>query len=198
MPANNDILSRILGDAVLLKLGEKVLAIIQARTLRGEFLPGSTSKGYSTKSAGMPYGGLVARIGNGKAAAFLKTIKDGGADKVYTNGKSGKMWITLSGGYKQLRELGGRETDRVTLNWTGQMLSALKSRVGANNNSPTVEMYFTNSEADRIAGFHEQGAGRNRIKRIFMGLSQQEQAPLESWLGEEIAKKIQFILPDSK
>ncbi len=198
MPDNNDFLSRILGEAVLLKIGEKVLAIIQARTLRGEFLPGSTSLGYSTKTFGIPYGGLAARIGQGRAAILLKSIVGANGhspDKVYT-GKSGNMWLTLTGGYKRLREITGRETDRVTLNWTGQMLSALKSRVGATGQSPTVEIYFTNSEADRIAGFHHEGAGRNKIKRMFMGLTQQEQEPLELWLGEQIAKNIQFILPN--
>jgi hypothetical protein len=178
---------------VLLQLGEKVLAIIQARTLRGEFLPGSTSKGYSTKAAGMPYGGLEDRIGKGKASAFLRSIKDGDADKIYKSSKSGKLWITLHGGYKQLRELGGRETDRVTLNWTGQMMSALAMKVNAAE--PSLKIYFTNKEAEKIAGFHHQGAGRSKIKRIFMGLSQKEQAPLERWLVENIAKKMQFILP---
>jgi hypothetical protein len=199
MPDKKNILSIILGEAVLLQLGERVLAIIQARTLRGEFLPGSTSKGYSTKTAGMPYGGLAARIGNGKAAALFKSIvgAHGNApDKIYTNSKSGKIWITLHGGYKQLRELAGRETDRVTLNWTGQMMSALAMKVNAAE--PSLKIYFTNKEAEKIAGFHHDGAGRSKIKRIFVGLSQQEQAPLELWLGEQIAKKIQFVLPTGK
>lgn len=196
MPDKKNILSLILGESVLLQLGEKVLAIIQARTLRGEFLQGSTSKGYSTKAAGMPYGALQERIGNGKAASLLKSIKDGTVDKVYRNSKSGKMWITLHGGYKQLRELAGRETDRVTLNWTGQMMSALAAKVNAA--TPSLKIYFTNKEAEQIADFHHRGAGRNKIKRIFMGLSQKEQEPLERWLGEKIAEKLQFILPDSK
>ncbi len=103
------------------------------------------------------------------------------------------MWITLHGGYKRMRELAERETDRVTLNWTGQMMSALAMQVNAAE--PSLKIYFTNKEAEKIAGFHHRGAGRNKIKRIFMGLTAKEQAPLERWLGEEIAKKIQFVLP---
>jgi hypothetical protein len=186
----SDTLDRILDNAVLLKLGNKVVAIIRARNLRGEYLPGSTDKGYSTKDAGMPYGGLVDRIGSGKASALLKQLEQGDEKTVWKNSKSGKIWILLKGGYKHLRELAGKTSDRVTMNWTGSMMRSLQTKT--DEAQQRVVIYFSNEEAGRIAKFQHEGAGKNKIKRMFMGLTEKEIAPLQDWLGEEIAKKLRF------
>ncbi len=194
---SEDILNRVLDGALVLQTGERILAIIHARTLRGEFLPGSSTAGYSTKPAPMPFGGLAERVGKGTASRVLRAIENGnGEDAVYMSKTSGKMWLTLSGGYKRLRELSGRETDRVTLNWKGSMLRALKAKADPSVRKAVI--YFTDAESEKIAGFHHQGAGRSKIKRMFLGLTQQEQEKIEKWLGEQMTKKFRFEMPKVK
>jgi hypothetical protein len=191
-------LQQILDNAVLLQIGQKVIAIIRARTLRGDFLPGSTSKGYSTRDASMPWGALEERIGKGNASKVFRDIKsagkDGNGDRIFLTSK--RMWVTLKGGYKRMREITGRETDRVTLNWTGHMMRSLATKADPSTSSVTI--YFTDAEAERIASYHYQGAGRNKIKRLFMGLADKEKSDIEKWLGEEILKKFKLNIPSPK
>ena len=194
MPETN-LLQQIIDNAVLLQIGQKVIAIIRARTLRGEFLPGSTSKGYSIKDASMPCGALEERIGKGNASKVFRDIRDGNSqDKIFMTSK--RMWITLKGGYKRMREITGRETDRVTLNWTGHMMRSLATK--ADPAAPSVTIYFTDKEAETIASYHHTGAGRNRIKRLFMGLADKERSDIEKYLGEEILKKLKLNIPTPK
>lgn len=169
----NEILRQVLDRAFLLRVGQETIRLIQERTLRGEFLEGSTTHGYSTKPAGMPYGGLQERVGKGKAAEIFNALKKGKEAGIWRSSKSGKIWLRIQGGYKRLRELTGREVDRVTLNWSGQMLSALNV-IEVNEAERSVTIRFRNQRAGEIAGFHHAGAGKNKVKRIFVGLSERE------------------------
>lgn len=194
----DNLLQQILDNSILIQIGQKVLVVINERVSRGEFLPGSTSLGYSVKDAPMPLAALIAKIGDTKARAVYRGLKIARGEKpiIWKNAKSGKTWITLTGGYKKLRELTGRETGVVELNWSGHMMSALKAK--SDPSVPSVTFYFTDAEASRIAAFHHMGAGRNRIKRLFMGLTDKETGDIEAWLGEQIRAKFKFDLPDSK
>lgn len=189
----DDLVKRIIDNSVLLKLGEKVLAIIHTRTLRGEYLPGSTTDGYSQKDAPMPFAALAERIGKGKAARLLREIQYGNELSAFRSSRSKKLWIVLKGGYKRLRALTGREVDRVTLNYSGHMLRSLKAKIDANALSVTI--YFTDAEAERIAGYHHQGAGRTKKKRLFLNLTDNERQDIEQWLGDVINTRLQFALP---
>ncbi|HXF99761.1 MAG TPA: hypothetical protein VNL69_03205 [Bacteroidota bacterium] len=172
------IIRQIINRAFLLRIGQETLAIIHARTLRGEFLEGSTTRGYSVKPAPMPLSGLIARLGKSRGQAIWRRIQKGDEPgTVWRESKSGKIWITLQGGYKRLRELSGRESDRVTLNWTGRMLQALKE-IQVNEQDMSVTISFTNTEAATIAGYHHAGAGRTKIKRLFVGLTEEELSKL--------------------
>lgn len=165
----NEILKQVINRAFLLRVGEQTIAIIQERTLRGEFLEGSTSQGYSTKTAYMPYPALEERVGK-SLWARIKNKQDGlGWSYIGKNRK----WVKVEGGYKRLREITGRETDRVTLSWSGQMLSALNV-IEVNEEQRSVTIRFRNERAGEIAGFHHEGAGRSKVKRIFVGLSGKE------------------------
>lgn len=173
----NEILKQIINSAFLLRVGEQTIAIIQERTLRGEFLEGSTTQGYSTKTAYMPYPALEERVGK-SVWAKVKNKQDGASTSLSTGlswsyiGKNRK-WVKVEGGYRRLREITGRETDRVTLNWSGQMLSALNV-IEVNEEQRSVTIRFRNQRAGEIAGFHHEGAGRSKVKRIFLGLSGKE------------------------
>lgn len=175
-PLADDILKSVVSRSLLLTIGNSAVAIIKARTLRGEFLPGSDANAsqYSSKPAPMPYGGLVARLGKGKAAEVLKRIdRKDEPGSVYKLSKAGKMWIVLQGGYKRLRELAGRESDRTTMNWSGNLMRALNV-IDVNEAEYSVTVGFTDSRAAELAGWHESGAGKNKKKRIFVGLSGEE------------------------
>jgi hypothetical protein len=121
----------------------------------------------------MPLGSFKAKVGVTRAREIWKDMQ--GKDFIYTNNKM--TWILLQGGYKRLRELTGRETDRVTLNWAGGMLRALKV-TGVNEAERSVTISFTDNRAAEIAGFHHAGAGRSKVKRVFIGLSQPEIATI--------------------
>lgn len=186
--ANDDLARQIIDGALLLQIGQRVIAIINARTTRGEFLPGSSTRGYSTKPAPMPYGGLAERIGKGTASRVFREISSEGG-KVYRS-KSGKIWMTLTGGYKRLRELGGRQSERVDLRWSGAMMSAIQAKTDPAVSQ--VAIYFTDRRSAEIAGFHHEGAGRSKIKRLFLGLTQEEREGLERWAEGEISRKFRF------
>lgn len=182
-PDPKEILRSIIDRALLVRVGEQTLAIIKERTLRGEFLEGSTSQGYSTKPAPMPLGGFFARLGKGRGAQAWRRIQKGDeSGSIWRESKSKKIWITLQGGYKRLRELAGKETDRVTLNWRGHMLRSL-NRIRVNAEEMSVTIGFADDEAGTLAGFHHAGAGRSQVKRLFMGLSGKELEEIVADLG---------------
>ncbi|MDI6802553.1 MAG: hypothetical protein QME58_01750 [Bacteroidota bacterium] len=130
---------------------------------------------FNPKPTPMPAGALKAKIGISKAKRIWKRLE--GDDFVYTKAQS--TWILLKGGYKRLRELAGKESDRVTLNWTGSMMRALKV-TNVNEAEGSVTISFTDNRASELAGFHHRGAGRNKVKRIFLSLSEEELNKLTS------------------
>lgn len=167
----NEILKQVINRAFLLRVGEQTIAIIQERTLRGEFLEGSTTQGYSTKTAYMPYPALEERVGK-SVWARVKNKQDG---LMWSYIGKNRKWVKVEGGYKRLREITGRETDRVDLNWrggAGMMHAFAKPVIDEINN--TIVIKFSNTEAGTLAYYHTIGAGKNRIRRIFMGLTQPE------------------------
>lgn len=165
----------IITNALLVGIGTHTIAIVRERTGRGEFLEGSSpgANKYSQRAAHMPLGALAQRIGKGKGPATRawKALK---GENLYRQSSTGKIWIILQGGYKQLRELAGRETSPVTLNWAGTMMREMKFQVNLEERSVTV--YFTSGPSAQKAAWLTQGAGRNKIKRIFMALSPEELA----------------------
>ncbi len=171
-----NITGRIVTRALLVNLGTAVVVIIKERTLRGEFLPGSTAGGqYSTTPSPMPLGALPARARGKRALAALVAS---GEATLFTSMRSRRTWIILQGGYKKFRELAGRETDRVTLNWTGQMMRNLKVR-HVSVREGVVDIGFSEGRAARLASYHNtQGAGRSRRVRRFIGLTDAELASL--------------------
>ncbi|MCZ7556800.1 MAG: hypothetical protein M5R41_10415 [Bacteroidia bacterium] len=176
--AELNIAARVISRALLINLGTAALYIIKERTLRGQFLPGSTGSGrYSTTPMPLPLGALPARARGKRALAQLVAS---GEARLFTSMRSRRAWIVLQGGYAKFRELAGRESDRVTLNWSGQMMRNLKiTRVSAREF--TVELGFTEGRARRLASYHnELGAGKSRTTHKFLGLTAQEVSRLAS------------------
>ena len=159
----------ILTEAFLLKVGEKTLSIIKRRTAKGEFLSGPNM--YSVKPFAAPLGALRAKLGS-RADALLKRIGKGTEDgHIWKKGDN--VWVTIGGGYKRLRQLAGKETNNVTLNWTGSMLRALRG-IKVDVAAGTTSIYFTDDRAGTIASYlQELGAGKRKVKRTFLALSEQ-------------------------
>ncbi len=179
-----NIAGRIVSRALLINLGTRVLYIIKERTLRGEFLPGSTGTGqYSTTPMPLPLGALPARA---RSKSALRALTDSGEARLFTSLRSRRTWIILEGGYKRLRELAGRESDRVTLNWTGAMMRNLKI-LRTNEAEAYVELGFSEGRAARLATYHnELGAGRRKVTHRFLGLTDAELASLEPDVREHV------------
>lgn len=186
--AVDDILKKLLNRSLLLKIGQETIAIIQKRTLQGDFLPGSSenAKHYSTRPAPMPLGGLYQRLGKGKGSQVWKRIQRGEEPgTIWKQSSSGKIWLILQGGYKRLRELSGRETDHVNLNWTGHMMRSL-SLIIVNETDHSVTIQFSNYDAAQLASYHHEGVGRNKVKRLFLGLTSAELQKLSNGIAKHI------------
>lgn len=91
--------------------GQMARAIIDQRTRRGEFLGGRfANKGYS--EAPMPFSELTRQISVDESETFWIS-RDGKAQKF------------LIGGYKKFREKTGRATNKVNLDFSGEMMNSL-------------------------------------------------------------------------
>ena len=157
----------------LTRAGEEAIAIIKARTLKGVFLEGSSpgAERYSTTPMPLPYS-VWTKATQGKVSAIIRKGDEG--IRIFTNRKSRLTWVLLEGGYKRFRELAGKESDPVTLNWSGAMMKAIQI-LSVDEAEGSVTVGFTDYRSGEIAGFHHKGAGRGRKKRIFFELSQAEQ-----------------------
>lgn len=175
------LLDELVDQTLLFRLGTETIAIIRARTAQGKYLEGSTTQGYSTKPAPMPLGGIRPKSAQ---AAVLKMLRDRDTSVSAFTSKAGKVWVTLQGGYRQLRELAGRTTDPVDLVWTGEMMRSIHiANIDVAHKSVTIG--FSSTPAAERATFHHEGAGRSRVKRIFLGLTSAELSSASKAAGLE-------------
>lgn len=166
------LLGQLIDRSFLFQIGEKALYIIKQRTLEGIFLPGSSPNAsqYSTTPMPLPLGALSKKA----QGLTARQMKEGENIKIFTNLKSRITWAILPGGYKQLRELAGKEADRVTLNWSGSMMRALDI-TKVDESTHTVTLGFTDNRAAELAGFHQElGAGKSKTLHKFVGLTEDE------------------------
>lgn len=192
-------LKETLIDSVLMKrVGLQCTFIIKRRIGQGKYLEGTTSEQYSTKPFGMPLGAATKVLGSKILSAVKKqkNVKAGnttiGPDefKIYTSPKTGNLWVVIGGGYKRYREMGGRDSSKIDLNWSGRFLRNLGIIPGTEQPS-SVEVGFTSSDEKQKALWHNvMGAGKSRRKHIFMGLTEDEKKELEAFADADIAERI--------
>ena len=197
-------LKKELVDSILMKrIGLQCVFIIRRRVTSGKYLEGTTSEQYSTKPFGMPLGAATKVLG----AAIKRAIEKGQAvslkakgktyatvqpdeAKIYTSPKTGNLWVVIGGGYKRYREMGGRDSAKIDLNWSGRMMRNLGIIPGSEQPS-SVDVGFTSADEKNKALWHNvMGAGKSRRKHIFMGLTSEEKEELEQFADKEIAEKI--------
>ena len=178
---------KVIDRSLLAAVGSEVVAIIRDRTLKGIFLEGSSpgAGSYSTKPAPIPIGGLPKRA-QSRVWQMLKTGDP--SVRAFTNVKSRRTWVVLSGGYKQFRELAGLQTAVVNLNWSGRMMRNLSV---VNLSSDSVAVGFTSPEESQKAQWHNTlGAGRSHKKHVFLGLSSAELARVGEMVEQIIREKL--------
>lgn len=178
-------LDNLVENVLLKRLANGALALIRRRTLQGEFKEGDQQ--YSAKPFAMPIGGLTKMLQK-RIVAQGKGTRNRAPDpnfQLFTS-KSGNLWVIVKLGYKKIRELAGKESDHVTMTWTGRMLRNL-GVINMTRNS--AEIGFTSQDEEQKAIWHNiMGAGRSRKKHVFMYLTEKEVDKLLS----DVLKNVKF------
>lgn len=195
-------------DSVLMKrVGLQCIFIVRRRVSSGKYLEGTTSEQYSTKPFGMPLGAATKALGSAIKRAIEKgqavNLKRKGKTfatvspdeaKIYTSPKTGNLWVIIGGGYKRYRELGGRDSSKIDLNWSGRMMRNLGIIPGSEQPS-AVDVGFTSTDEQNKALWHNvMGAGKSRRKHVFMGLTNEEKEELEKYADAEVANRLAKVL----
>jgi len=176
-------------------IGLRTVIIIRRRTADGKFIPGSDS--YSEKPFVMPLGAVPMSLQTKFAKELGFKSKGQKAEEnefqIFT-ANSGAKWVWIEGGYKRYRQLNGRQVAKVDLNWSGRMMRNLGIIPGTTT-PREVQIGFTSAEEKQKALWHNTlGAGKSKVKRVFMNLDTEEYNSLVKFAGDEIAAKIKSQL----
>jgi len=180
IPAIQKDLDNLVENVLLKRLANGAIALIRKRTLQGEFIAGDHD--YSTKPFAMPVGGLTKMLQN-RIIATAKGGRGRAPDpnfQLFTS-KSGHIWVVVKQGYKKIRELAGKQSDHVTMTWTGRMMRNMGI---VNIDHSRAEIGFTSGEEEQKAVWHNLlGAGKSRRIHKFMYLTERE---IEDLLKESL------------
>ncbi|MBE2186752.1 MAG: hypothetical protein IAE99_08280 [Rhodothermales bacterium] len=178
--------------AVLRMGARRVLAYVDVavkrRTKAGDFLPGSSPSagGYSEKPFARPAGGLKKKT--------LDALDDTDRGSSFFT-RQGALWVVVEGGYKDLRQIEGKQNAHVDLLYSGALLDATRDNV--RTGAATLEMEYgyldgkSPADAARVAYWHQEaGAGKGKTKRVFIGLTPAEEKHLLGMLNEEARKAL--------
>lgn len=135
--------------------------LIVQRTERGEFLNGSGKK-YSTAGA------LYRITSQALKREYLRRMKGTRKKK----GESTARFIFLEKGYMQYRQIHGRQVGFVDLNFTGDMMASMND-IQARDKYASLG-FRSATEAKKARFLSEMGAGKNKIKYEFFGISEAE------------------------
>jgi hypothetical protein len=167
----------------------EVEQIILDRTQSGEFLEGSSpgAESYSTKSYAQPAGSLTDQVREdlpGDETSYFTTSEDA-------------LWLVVEGGYEAIRRAKGLPTDHVDLTRSGDMLKGLRSIAFENLESGQLQMLtgyikgVSPQEATQIARYHNvEGAGKNEMKRVFVGLTEEEAEDILDDLEDDVTRNL--------
>jgi hypothetical protein len=196
----DDIQNTIVDNIIIIKVAKKAQAFIRKRDYNQQYLEGSTGKSqYSTTPMPVPYGAFVKKFGktflrqkskeNNRTKFFNKgkqnfSFANSQDFKVYRS-KTGRTMVIIPGGYKQWREINNKNPEPVDLTWSGRMLRNLGILRAENG---TAEIGFPSSSENLKAYYHNvAGAGKSKVTRKFMGITQPELDDLA-----ELAEKLIF------
>jgi len=195
MDPNIDIFKQIensiVDNVLMIKVATKAQAFIRQRVERGIYLDGSTGGSeYSTRPMPVPYGLFIKKFGKtllrregtrgAKNVKFIKrkvgtqhvvsTAMDRSEFSVFRS-KSGHTMVLIQGGYKRWREMNMKSASPVDMSWSSRMLRNLGILRAENLQA---EIGFSSASESEKAYYQHIGAGKNKVKRIFMDLSPNE------------------------
>jgi hypothetical protein len=194
---------QLVDNTIMINLANKAKAFILKRVKRGQYLEGSTGgEQYSTKPMPIPYGLFIKKFGKSliskpgyeksiytkrKGEKTLITTASNAEFSVFRN-KSGKTMVLIRGGYKRFRELSKKSTEPVNMHWTSRMMRNL-GILDTKENQATLG--FSSAEEEKKAYYQHIGAGKNRITRKFMGLTEEELQYIADLSLKLIIKKLE-------
>lgn len=102
---------------------------------------------------------------------------------------------TYSTGHKRTREKRGYQVARVDLFMTGRMLDATKQDAETFTDQVRLRYGYlpglAEAEAAKLAGYHNTlGAGRGKVRRVFLGLTDDEKQTALRILAEQVTRAL--------
>jgi len=153
---------------------------IAQRTMQGEFLNKSNAK-YSTAGA------LYKITTQALKKEYLGRMKGTRVKK----GESTARFVFLERGYHQYRNIHGRQTNYVDLNFDGAMLAAMND---ISSSHGYASLGFTNSKEENKANWlSNMGAGKNKVKYEFFGLTEEDKDAVFSVFEEELTESLREL-----
>lgn len=167
----NEIFKEIIQRSLMLKIGQHSVVIIKKRVADGIFLQGSSDSAsqYSTKPFAMPTGAVKPR------SLMLDIIKGKrGNDTQLFKSKGGKLWVVITKGYKWLREQAGKQSSKVDMRWTSELMRSLNV-LSVNPQTGEVVIGHKGKRNEDLAYWHNvAGAGRSKKIRKWLMLTDDE------------------------
>jgi hypothetical protein len=150
----------------------RIIAMIKERTSLGIDRNGRPFEPYSRRPFAMPLGAFFERT-TGRQRTRLN--KEGDLE-IFRNKRTGKRWVIIDGGYLNFKsKWSPTKAQTVNLQWrglSGGMLGQLKN-IGGGDNYRVIG--FRTAEAAELAFIHSVGgAGKRRIIRDFLGITEEE------------------------
>lgn len=164
--------------AIMTAVGLRVIEMIEDNIRAGVSYDGTRFR-YSERPFSMPAG--ATRVGN-----RMKQFQREGRLVAYM-AKSKRLWVVVPKGYKDLRDMRGRNPTGDFLTDTGKMLRNLKV---LSVTETEVKIGFDDPEQEQKAlWLNVTGVGRSRRLWKFLGLSQQQQDELAAIAAFEMNRE---------
>lgn len=164
-----------IAPAALGRFGQFVLQLIEDNVAAGVDRKGNAFAPYSTRPFARPLGGVPKR-----AISYLKSSN---AIQIFTT-KRGSLWMVVEGGYAALKTAIRQSSSGVDMQLTGDMMKQLA--VLSTSDNGIVIGFLTAEAAEKAYYATVAGAGKSRVIRDFLGLTDQQwdQAVQKTLTGE--------------
>jgi hypothetical protein len=172
---------------ILTKIANQIIETIRSNSDKGIDKHGNPFEPYSTKTFALPAGAMFAPGWKTSARIMHR-------EKLlnWFTAKSGKKWVSVTGGYKAMKEK-RFGPDKVNLQVRGiRGKGMLGSLAVIKKRNDSVVIGFRNAEAAKLALYHEVlGAGKRKVIRQFMGISPAQQKKIADQYSAIIAKIVE-------
>lgn len=154
-------------EAALKVLAQRALQYVNQQIDEGVDADGKAYE-YSTRPFARPRGGAPLK-------SSVKQLEKQGRLETFRNG-TGKLWMLVTGGYKDYREMTGRQPDGDFLTFTGKLRASMFAKP---HGQGAVMIGFAGQRNATIAFYmNVSGVGRGRKLWKFLGLTPDNQRAL--------------------